>query len=464
MPGADRGPGAVTLSNRASAGAGRRVRILRSGAPQALRTARPRAERSNSGAKRYVALLVQKFGGTSVGDPDRIRRVAERVCRFRRAGNDVVVVVSAMGHTTDGLVELAESVSEDAARRHPREMDMLLTAGERISMALVAMAICELGEEAISFTGSQAAIITDTTHTGARIEEVRGDRVRAELARGRVVIVAGFQGVSRTREVTTLGRGGSDTTAVALAAALQAERCDIFTDVDGVFTSDPRLVPNARRIPLLGYDEMIELAVSGARVMHPRAVEIAARYGVPIRVLSSLVDGEDGGTLIAPRTPAMEDPALTGIASEGDYAQLVLRGLPPAMSTTSGVLRRLTDAGVSVDVLTQIDRDDGRRTIQLTVTESELEGAREVCEAAIRHLGGEQVDVTTGLARLALVGSGMHKRPGVFARAFETLEEEGVEVFSVSASSVSIVLMVRGEDEERSVRLLHDGFGLGVAT
>ena len=410
-----------------------------------------------------MALLVQKYGGTSVGDAERIRRVAERVCRFRRGGNDVVVVVSAMGRTTDELIGLAASVSEDATRRHPREMDMLLTAGERIAIALVAMAIRELGQEAISFTGSQAAIITDARHTGARIEEVRADRVREELERGRVVIVAGFQGVSRTREVTTLGRGGSDTTAVALAAALGAERCDIFTDVDGVFTADPRVVPMARRIPHIGYEEMVELAVAGAQVMHPRAVEIAARFDVPVRVLSSLVEGEDGGTLIARRIPTMEDPVLTGVASEGEYARLVLRGLPPAMTTMTTVLRRLTDAGVSVDVLTQMDRGDGRRSVQITVVESELDEARVVCEDVVRELGGEQVDVTTGLARLALVGSGMHKRPGVFARAFEALEREGVDVYSVSASSVSIILVVRGGDEERSVRLLHDEFGLGGA-
>ena len=408
-----------------------------------------------------MALLVHKYGGTSVRDPERIRRVAERVCRFRRAGHDLVVVVSAMGDTTDELTALAESVSPGSAARHPRELDMLLTAGERISMALTAMAIRDAGEEAISFTGSQAAIITDTTHTGARIEEVRADRVRAELERGRVVIVAGFQGVSRTREVTTLGRGGSDTTAVALAAALGAERCDIFTDVDGVFSADPRLVPDARRIPRVSYDEMIEMAVSGAQVMHPRAVEIAARYGVPVRVLSSLVDGEDGGTLIAARESRMEDPAITGVASEGDYAQLVLRGLPPQMATMATVLTRLTDAGVSVDLLTQVDRADTLRAIQLTVSEAELDRAVDVCETVVRELNGEEVHVLRGLARVALVGSGMHKRPGVYARAFEALRSQDVDVHSVSASSVSIILMVDGADEARAVRLLHDAFELG---
>jgi aspartate kinase len=408
-----------------------------------------------------LALLVQKYGGTSVGDPERIRRVAERVCRSRADGHELVVVVSAMGHTTDELVRLATSVSADPSRRHPREMDMLLTAGERISMALMAMAIRETGAEAISFTGSQAAIITDAQHTGARIEEVRADRVRQELDKGRVVIVAGFQGVSRTREVTTLGRGGSDTTAVAITAALGAERCDIYTDVDGVFTADPRKVATARRIPFVGYDEMLELAVAGAQVVHPRAIEIAARYNVPVRVLSSLLEGDDGGTLIARRTPTMEDLAVTGVASEAPYAQLVLRGLPAEMNTMTLVLSRLTESGVSVDLLTQMDRADGRRSVQLTVIQSELETAQSVCTDVVAQLGGEQVDVTRDLARVALVGSGMHKRPGVFAQAFEVLRSQAVDVHSVSASSVSIILMVGGGDEDRAVRLLHDSFGLG---
>jgi aspartate kinase len=408
-----------------------------------------------------LALRVQKYGGTSVGDPERVRRVAERVCRARAEGHELVVVVSAMGHTTDELTALASSVSPDPVRRHPREMDMLLTAGERISMALLAMAIREAGMEAISFTGSQAAIITDDRHTVARIEEVRGDRIRQELDAGRVVIIAGFQGVSRSREVTTLGRGGSDTTAVALTAALGAERCEIYTDVDGVFTADPRKVPTARRIGHVGYDEMLELAAAGAQVVHPRAIEIAARYNVSVRVLSSLLEGEDGGTLIARRTPTMEDPALTGVATEAPYAQLVLRGLPSEMNSMTLVLSRLTEAGVSVDLLTQMDRTDGRRSIQLTVSEAELPEAEAVCSGVVAELGGEQVHVQRDLARITLVGSGMHKRPGVFARAFDTLRRQGVDVHSVSASSVSIILMVGGADEDRAARFLHDAFGLG---
>ncbi|MFP4622687.1 MAG: aspartate kinase [Gemmatimonadota bacterium] len=411
-----------------------------------------------------MALLVQKYGGTSVGDPERIRRVAERVCRCRRAGHELVVVVSAMGDTTDELEALARRVSERPEKRHPREMDMLLTAGERISMALVAMAIREAGLEAISFTGSQAAIITDGRHTGARIEEIRAERVREELTAGRVVIVAGFQGVSRAREVTTLGRGGSDTTAVALAAALGAERCDIYTDVDGVYSADPRLVPTARLVPAVDYGEMTELAVSGARVLHPRAVELAARYSVVVRVLSSF--GEDGaaGTLIAPRERGMEDPVLTGVASDRGYARLTLRGLPPEMTSMTTVLTRLTGVGISVDLLAQLDTPGGRRDLQLTVAQDELDEARAECQAVLDELGGDDVDVSVGLARVTLVGSGMHGRPGVFARAFETLRREGVEVHAVSASSVSITLMVDALAEARAVAVLHEEFGLGEET
>jgi aspartate kinase len=408
-----------------------------------------------------MSLLVHKYGGTSVADPERIRQVAARICETRRAGYDLVVVVSAMGHTTDELESLAAQVSEAPARRHPREMDMLLTAGERIAMALVAMAVREAGVEAISFTGSQAAIITDTRHTGARIEEVRADRVREELARGRVVIVAGFQGVSRAREVTTLGRGGSDTTAVAMAAALEADGCDIFTDVDGVRTADPAVEPEARRISHIGYDEMTELAVSGARVMHPRAVEIAARFDVPVRVRSASAGPDDGGTLIARREPTMEDPAIIGVASEPAYARLVLRGLPPEMATMTGLLTRLTEAGVSVDLLSQVDGPDGRRAIQLTVRESELAVARTECSALTEECGGTGIDERAELARVTLVGSAMHKRPGVFAQVFSILEAGGVEVHDVSSTSTSIIVMVDGEEEERAVRLLHRGFELG---
>ena len=409
-------------------------------------------------------LIVQKFGGTSVGSPERIREVARRVAREKQSGADVVVVVSAMGHTTDELMALANAVVQEPRRKHPRELDMLLTAGERIAMALLAMAIRELGVEAISLTGSQAAIITDETHTGARIQEIRATRVREELQRGWVVIVAGFQGVSRTREVTTLGRGGSDTTAVALAAALEASRCDIYTDVNGVYTCDPRRVKDARLIDQIDYQEMVELATSGAQVMHPRAVEIGARYQVPIRVLSSFRENGDGGTLITRREPNMEGFTLTGLACESGYARLAFRGLPPDMRVTSDILHRLAQAGISVDMLAQVEREDGRRQLQLTVSEDAFPDARAICEKLLLEHKGESLEVKPGLTRVALVGSGMYGLPGVYARTYRALLDSGIEVFAVSSSSISISLLVNSAEADRSLQVLHTAFDLGDGT
>jgi aspartate kinase len=382
------------------------------------------------------------------------------VVAARRAGNDVVVVVSAMGHTTDELLALAEEVTRDPRRRHPRELDMLLTAGERMAMALTAMAISDLGQEAISLTGSQAAIITDDAHTDARIEEVRATRVREELAAGRVVIVAGFQGVSRAREVTTLGRGGSDTTAVALAAALHAERCDIYTDVDGVFSADPRRVPDAVLLPEVVYEEMIELASAGAQVLHPRAVEIGARFRVPIRVRSSLRSDEHTGTLITRRRRGMENLVLTGLAASPGYARLVLRGLPATMAATARVLSAFAAAGISVDMAGHADLPDGRRQLQLTIQESDLERAEDEAARLVSALGADTVEVKAGLSRVALVGSGMTEVPGVYARAFEALVAAGVEVYALSSSAITISLVVPREAEERTLQALHDAFAL----
>lgn len=405
-------------------------------------------------------LIVQKYGGTSVGSPELIRRVAERVARQQRAGRELVVVVSAMGDTTDDLIQLARQVSPEGRRKHPREMDMLLTAGERIAMALTAMAIRDCGVEAISLTGSQAAIITDESHTGARIQEIRATRVREELDKGRVVIVAGFQGVSRTREVTTLGRGGSDTTAVALAAAMHAARCDIYTDVDGVYTADPRKVSGARRIDVIDYEEMVELATSGAQVMHPRAVEIGARYGVPIRVLSSFRDDDDSGTLITSKERKMESLQLTGLASEKSHVQVVVRGLPSGMEAITELLGALADAKVSLDMVNQADIGDGRRQLHVTVKEEGLAEALAVCERAAKQHGGT-VEVERGLSRVALVGSGMQNTPGVYARAFAALRTAGVKVHAIGSSAITIIFLVDTAAEETAVRVLHEAFNFG---
>lgn len=410
-------------------------------------------------------LLIHKYGGTSVGSPERIRAVARRIAAARREGHRVVVVVSAMGDSTDELLELAADVCgcDDASGRHPREMDMLLTAGERISMALLAMAIREEGEQALSMTGSQAAIITDDVHTAARITEVRADRVREALDQDQIVIVAGFQGVSRGREITTLGRGGSDTTAVALAAALEADRCEIFTDVPGVFTADPRKVPDARIIPEISFQEMLELASAGAQVMHGRAVEIAGKHGIDIWVRSSSADPSDtaeGGTLIT-RTPRrMEELVLTGIASQKGQAKIVMSGLPPGMRTATAFLVALAEAGVSVDMISEAQELGGQSQLQLTVAEASLPTAERVCAGVARGMGGGEPVVQRGLARIGLVGSGMHQQAGVYARAFRVLLEEEVEVFAVSTSGISITLLVPEDREDDALRALHRAFEL----
>ncbi|HSU14865.1 aspartate kinase [Longimicrobium sp.] len=413
-------------------------------------------------------LLVQKYGGSSVGSPERIRAVAKRVANARRRGHDLVVVVSAMGDTTDDLTTLASLVTgrERPQDEHPREMDMLLTAGERIAAALLTMAIREQGFEARSFTGSQAAIITDTNHTAARIREVKAGRVREALDDGCIAIVAGFQGVSTEREITTLGRGGSDTTAVALAAALKADACEIYTDVDGVYTADPRRVPGARVIRTLTHAEMMEMAANGAQVMHGRAVDIGDRFGVDIRVLSSFVDddaadeGAPRGTLITHRTQAMEELVLTGVAPKGGQAKLVLRGLAPGMRTQTVLLEALAENGVSVDMVNESFGGDGRMQIQLTVPEEAASRAEEVLRAALEPLGGGEIAAQTGLSRIALVGNGMTGRPGVYAKAYRALLDAGVEVQGVSTSSISITVLVPAERETEAVQALHGAFRL----
>lgn len=410
-------------------------------------------------------LIVQKYGGSSVATPERIRKVAERVVRARRRGEQLVVVVSAMGDTTDDLVAMAAQVvgHDAAASRHPREMDMLLTAGERISIALLAMAIREAGEQAVSLTGSQAAIITDDAHTAARITEIRGGRVRAALDEGQVVIVAGFQGVSTSKEITTLGRGGSDTTAVALAAALEADRCEVYSDVRGVFTADPRKVPSARIIPELSYEELLELASGGAQVMHARAVEIAARYDVDLRLGSAFEEGEETiGTYVTRKPKRMEELVLTGIAAKPGQAKLVLRGLPPGLRTVTAVLVALAEGGVSVDMISESEDGDGGLQLQLTLAEADVAPAEEIVGGVLRGMGGGGIETRRGLSRISLVGSGMHQRPGVYAKAYRALLEHEIDVYAVSTSGITITVLVEAAREQDAVRALHDAFTLDM--
>jgi aspartate kinase len=402
-----------------------------------------------------VGLTVQKFGGTSVADADRIRAVADHVARTRRQGRDVAVVVSAMGKTTDELIRLANDVS---ASRPGRELDMLLTAGERISAALVSMALADLGVNATSFTGSQAGIITDTTHGRAKILEVRADRVREALAQGRVPVVAGFQGVSTDRDVTTLGRGASDTTAVALAAALGAEVCEIYTDVSGVFTADPRIVPEARRLAQLSFEEMLEMADTGARVLMPRSVEFARNHGVTLHVRSSFT--WEPGTWVKEEDPSMEQAIVSGITHDTSEAKVTVTGVADRPGIAARLFRSLADRGVNVDMIVQNVSIHGTTDISFTVPKSELADALDVTRDHAGELGANDVLADADVARVSLVGAGMKTHPGIAATMFETLAKENVNIEMISTSSIRISCVVRLAEIERAVQALHEAFSL----
>ena len=401
-----------------------------------------------------MGLLVQKYGGTSVGTPERIQSVADRIVGTRRSGTDLVVVVSAMGDTTDELADLARQVSTE---EHPREMDMLLTSGERISMALVSMAVNDRGQEAVSFTGSQSGIVTDTSHTRAKIVEIKGDRIREELAKGRVVIVAGFQGVSKDREVTTLGRGGSDTTAVALAAALGAEECEIYTDVDGVYTADPRIVPDARKLPALTYDEMLELASLGAKVLHNRSVEIARRFGVPVHVRSSFNGNE--GTRIR-KGGAMEQVVIRGIAHDADIAKIALLGVPDRPGVAAEIFRGVGGHGVNVRMIVQASGEGGKNDVTFAVGSHDVKTVLPIVEEMRKHLNARAFVYDPDVAILSVVGEGLATSPGTAGAVFDALAKADVNIELISTSSITITCMMRQQDVERAVRSLHQALQL----
>jgi aspartate kinase len=402
-----------------------------------------------------MSLVVQKFGGTSVGDADRIRAVADHVARTRRAGDDVVVVVSAMGKTTDDLVRLAADVS---SVQPDREVDMLLSSGERITMALLCMALAELGVEAVSFTGSQAGMITDTAHTRAKILEVKGDRLRATLAAGGVPVVAGFQGVSIDREVTTLGRGGSDTTAVALAAALGAAACEIYTDVSGVFTTDPRIVPEARKLSRVSYEEMQEMAATGGRVLALRSVEFARNHNVPLHVRSSFT--WEPGTWIDKEDPSMEQAVVTAVTHDLSEAKVTVTGVPDRPGLAARLFRALADRNINVDMIVQNVSLHGTTDISFTIPEADLAASTTVCEALVPELGATGVISDDDVARVSLVGVGMKTHPGVTALTFETLAAEGINIEMISTSSIRISCLIRSGQAEDAVRSLHAAFEL----
>jgi aspartate kinase len=410
----------------------------------------------DSGSFERVTLVVQKFGGTSVGDPGRIRRVAERIAATSQAGNGVCVVVSAMGKTTDELLGLATAVSDDP---NPRELDMLLTAGEQISIALLSMALCDLGRDAISFTGPQAGIVTDRTYGKARIVEMRTGRVRAALDAGQIAIVAGFQGISPDANVTTLGRGGSDTTAVALAAALGADTCEIYTDVDGVYTADPRIVPEARKLAQLTYEEMLDLSASGARVLMLRSVEYARNHGVPIHVRSSF--STDEGSWIVKEEDVLERAIISGIAHDTTEAKITISGVPDRPGIAATVFRALADAEVNIDMIVQNVSEAGRATITFTLPESDLRRAEPVLAQLKEELGAAKVLPDRDVAKVSLVGAGMRSHPGIAADMFDALAEAGINIEIISTSSIRVSCVVRRAQVERAVQVVHDRFGLG---
>ena len=406
-----------------------------------------------------MSLLVQKFGGTSVADPDRIKAVADRIVRSRREGNDVVVVVSAMGKTTDDLERLAHEVSSDPSAR---EMDMLLTSGERISIALLCMAIIDQGEAAQSFTGSQAGIVTDTAHRKAKILEIRADRIQEAIAAGNVCVVAGFQGMSTERNITTLGRGGSDTTAVALAAALDADVCEIYTDVSGIYTADPRIVPDARRLDRVSYDEMLEMAATGGRVLALRSVEFARNYNVPVHVRSSF-SYEPGTWVTDSEESTMEDPIISGVTHDVSEAKVTIFRVPDRPGVAAKLFRPLADANLVVDMIEQNVSTDGSTDISFTVPKSDLTRTMEVVEKVVAAIeaGGATADENIG--RVSVVGAGMKTNPGVAAQMFETLAAEGVNIEMISTSTIRISCVVAQDDVERAVRAQHAAFDLEQA-
>ncbi len=396
-----------------------------------------------------MALVVQKFGGTSLADADRIRRVAHRVVETYRAGNDVVVVVSAMGKSTDQLIALATEIADVP---HPREMDMLLTAGERISMALVAMAIRAEDVPAVSFTGSQAGILTTADHGRAEILDIRAFRVRESLDEGKVAIVAGFQGVSPdSKDVTTLGRGGSDATAVALAASLGADLCEIYTDVDGVFTADPRVVSTAVKLDEVTFEEMLELANAGAGVLMPRSVEFGIRYNIPIHVRSSFHGGE--GTWVKEET--MEEPVIRGIAHDDSEAKLTVYGVPDQPGIAAAVFEPMASAGINVDMIVQNVSSRGVTDISFTVPADSALDAVAVAERIAGEIGAVGVDLDTGISKISVVGAGMKAESGVAATMFRILSESGVNIEMISTSTIRISCIVRGDDTQAAVEALH---------
>jgi aspartate kinase len=402
-----------------------------------------------------VALIVQKYGGTSVADPDRINAVADNVAFTKKRGNDVIVVVSAMGKATDNLIALADSVS----RTQPgREMDMLLTTGERVTAALMTMALIDRGIEAISFTGSQVGIITDTAHRKAKIIEVKGDRVRQSLSEGKVCVIAGFQGVSTDKEVTTMGRGASDLTASALAQAMDADACEIYTDVTGVFTADPRIVPQARKLAKVHFDEMLEMAGAGSKVLALRSVEFARNHDVPLHVRSAFT--WEPGTWVTNEEASVEDPIISGVVTDMSEAKVTVFGVPDRPGISAALFEPLAEANVNVDMIVQNTSTQGTTDISFTMPMADMGEAEQIVSRVATEIGATGVSHDNDIAKVSLVGAGMKSAPGIAAKMFRVLADEGVNIEMISTSTIRVSVVCSAGDMERAARALHTAFGL----
>ena len=406
-----------------------------------------------------MALIVQKYGGTSVGTTERIRKVAENIAKFKRQGHQLIVAVSAQSGTTDNLIKMANEINEDASGR---EMDMLLSTGEQITIALLAMALDKIGIPAISLTGPQMGILTDNAHTKARILRIDHSRIEKELNAGKVIIVAGFQGISTEKEITTLGRGGSDTTAVAIAASIKADLCEIYTDVDGVYTADPRIVKNPSKLSVITYDEMLELASLGAKVLHPRSVEVAKIHNVPLSVRSSF-ETEKEGTFVVNKEGLEKNLVVTGVASDKNTAKIGIFDVPDTPGIAAKIFERLGQANVNVDMIIQsATRNKKVNDISFTIPKNDLHYAVDVIDSLQEEMGFGEVVCADDVAKVSIVGAGMVSSPGVAAKMFTTLSNEGINIEMISTSEIKISCVIKnyGENVNKAVCSLHDAFDL----
>ena len=401
-------------------------------------------------------IIVQKFGGTSVANVERIKNVARRIVNAKKSGYDVVTVVSALGDSTDKLIELAHEITENPSER---ELDMLISTGEQVSCALLTMAIHELGEEAISFTGAQVGIMTDNSFTKARIVDIRAKRIIDELKTSKIIIVAGFQGLNSNQDITTLGRGGSNLTAVALAKVLGAESCEMYTDVDGVFTADPRIVRNARKIDRISYEEMLELASLGAQVLQPRSIEVAMKFGVPIHVRSSFSDKE--GTIISKEVRAMEDIVVSGVALNKEEAKVTICDVPDKPGIAAKIFKYIADEDINVDMIVQNVSRTGATDVSFTVPGSDLNKTIKIAKEISGKVGAGEVTYDNDMAKVSIVGIGMRSHSGVAANMFAALAEKGINIEMISTSEIKISCVVKKRNGEEAVRAIHDKFGLG---